>query len=155
MFHNHHCSQEPYLLKHPKNHRRNLISCEKQGHTTPLGTCKLYFLRTTDVASKKTRSPWTSSWLSIIFIMNKDSKSSKNADLFRCEEHIHYNLDWSIPEDNSRNFHSNQNPKNWSQFGRKLLAFAKGVFLQAITTPQENSFSITTARKQTLTQIKR
>jgi hypothetical protein len=27
-------------------------------------------------------------------------------------------------------------------------------FLQAITTPQENSFSITTARKQTLTQIK-
>jgi hypothetical protein len=43
--------------------------------------------------------------------MNKDSKSSKNADLFRWEEHIHYNLDWSIPEDNSRNFHSNQNPK--------------------------------------------
>jgi hypothetical protein len=98
-----HVSQSPLFTrtlspKTSKESRRHLISCEKQGHTTPLGTCKLYFLHTTDVTSKKTRSPWTSSWLSIIFIMNKDSKSSKNADLFRCEEHIHYNLDWSIPE---------------------------------------------------------
>ncbi len=142
MFHNHHCSQEPYLLKHPKNHRRHLISCEKQGHTTPLGTCKLYFLCTTDVASKKTRSPWTSSWLLTIFIMNKYSKSSKNADLFRCEEHIHYNLDWSIPEDNSRNFHSNQNPKNCSQFGRKLLAFAKGVFYKQLLLLKKIPFQL-------------
>ncbi len=127
MFRNHHCSQEPYLLKHPKNHRRHFISCEKQGHTTAPGTCKLYFLRTTGLASKKTGSPWTSSWLSIIFIINKDSKSSKNAKLFRCEEHIRYNLDWSIPEDNFRNFHSNQNPKTCWQFGRKLPASAKGV----------------------------
>jgi hypothetical protein len=74
--------------------------------------------------------------------MNKDSKSSKNADLFRCEEHIHYNLDWSIPEDNSQNFHSNQNPKNCSQFGRKLLAFAKGVFYKQLLLLKKIPFQL-------------
>jgi len=139
MFRNHHRSQEPYLLKHPKNHRRHLISCEKPGHTTPPGTCKLYFLHTTDLASKKTGSPWRSSWLLIIFIMNKDSKSSKNAEL---EEHIRYNLDWSIPEDNFRNFHSKQNPKNWWQFGRKLPASAKGVFCKQLLLLKKIPFQL-------------
>ncbi len=58
------------------------------------------------------------------------------------------------PEDNFRNFHSNQNPKKLFTIWPEAPCLRQRSFLQAITTPQENSFSITTARKQTLTQIK-
>jgi hypothetical protein len=75
--------------------------------------------------------------------MNKDPKARKNAELFWCEEHTHYNLDWSLHlRTTSGTSTATKTLKNCSQFGRKLPASAKGVFCKQLLLLKKIPFQL-------------